>query len=106
MTDWQAITPSDAAAFLNELLERDPATFSSLFRVLTPSDRGLKDHPSLQVRFQCGGPVFTMLGLINGMFGVDALGSGPIAALYDDDAPHRINCFVVRRKVRHEKADG
>ena len=71
--------------FLNELLELDANTVSSLFSMRLMCNEDLADHESVQVR-QLADNVFQvgMIGILNGLFGSDRHGWGHIAADYDN----------------------
>lgn len=72
-----------AVKVLNEALEADRQTIDQIFRTEFRCNEELGDYPSIQV-----GPSFEpyfeaevvrVLGLINGLFGVDDRGRGPIS---------------------------
>ena len=78
--------------FLNELIAVDEEAVRNLSVLRTPCNRELADHPTVQVltetsatswpsdkslRFKVG-----MIGILNGLCGVDDDGVGPITAIY------------------------
>lgn len=83
-TKTKTVDPIDRAVqVLNEALEADRACIDRMFRTEFPCNETLGDHRSIQV-----GPSFwpdrdhqvvRMLGIINGIFGVDENNRGPIA---------------------------
>ena len=79
------VSIEETVNFLNELLEYDAYAISALFSTRIMCNRYLADHESVQVR-QLGDNVFQvgMIGIINGLFGIDQNGWGHIAADYDN----------------------
>lgn len=70
---------------LNELLEKDPVAITELFlgrRV--QCNKAIADHPTVQVLQKDDSFVMGVLGLLNGIFGVDHEGFGYIVAHCDD----------------------
>ena len=69
--------------FLNKLLKIDKNAVSSLFSMRITCNEKLADHKTVQVRelgkdtFQVG-----MIGILNGLFGIDEFGWGHIVADY------------------------
>ncbi len=105
-------SPAEAiVALMNELLEMDPVAVSALCHVRVPCNETLAAHPKVQVALlrdpaEAAGDAdeysFGLLGLLNGLGGVDYMGRGAIAAYFDDDAdfddpetPPRIQQFAV-----------
>jgi len=78
----------EVIAFLNHMLEIDPQATRDLIETRVPCNAEMADHPTIQVQaypgeaFQLG-----VLGLINGIFGVDEEGWGPIAACFEVICP-------------------
>lgn len=93
-------------ALLNEALELDPVAISALCVHRVPCQIGLAMHPKIQVK-QIGAQSLVqyevgMIGILNGLCGVDSEGRGAIAAEFDDkeafgdpDNPPRVLRFVV-----------
>lgn len=95
------ITADDAVAFLNHLLELDPSAVAAIFKHRVRCNEALAAHPSVQVRAgslkgdadaRTGAEKLaideydvSILGVLNGLFGVDERGWGFIAAQYEDD---------------------
>jgi hypothetical protein len=87
-----------AIAVLNELVALDREAVEQLVEYRVACGSGIADHPTAQVTGDSeSGPHIGMLGVINGIFGVNARGWGYITAEFDD-AKHLI------RFVRTEKA--
>jgi len=71
--------------YLNELLEIDPAAIEDLVKTRVPCSNALSWHPTVQVVGGGECPAMVgLLGIINGLCGVDADGWGPVAARYDE----------------------
>ncbi len=83
----QTITADSVIKMLNDANRLDPKAVSSLFlRRRVTCNRWLAEHEHIQVRTRRGGsPPYKVgvLGIINGMFGTDARGFGPIAMCID-----------------------
>lgn len=83
----KSITTNDVIKLLNGANNSDPNAISTLFlRRRARCNRKLADHKSIQVRARRGGkPPYTVgiLGIINGAFGTDAQGMGPIVMVVD-----------------------
>jgi len=82
--DSQLITLKDAIDFLNELVKIDADALRALIGHRVPCNNGLVDHPTVQVGefggvFQVG-----MLGILNGLFGVNEDGYGFITVRGDN----------------------
>lgn len=84
-----AVTPNDAIKYLNELLAIAPETIETLVNLRIPAPKAIVDHPTVQVQSPTvaldGPAVVGLIGILNGLFGVDLSGTGPIAVVYDDD---------------------
>lgn len=80
-----SLTADDAIQFLNELLRMDRAAIAALVINRVPCNEALANHKSVQVATLNDGYLVGMLGILNGLFGVDEAGFGPIAAVYDGE---------------------
>lgn len=81
------ITSDEAIAYLNELIELDRPAMAALIANRVPCNLALAEHPSCQVATQHGGFQVGLIGVINGLFGVDemdARGWGPITWVFDN----------------------
>jgi len=79
----ESITADEVVAFLNEALKTDPDAMNRLFEKKALCNKAMVDHPTIQVDCEEPGfPKFGVLGLLNGLFGVDDDGWGAIAAVY------------------------
>jgi len=99
--------------FLNEALKIDRIAISSLLTASVVCNRDMSDHWSVQAweADENGDYHVRMIGVINGIFGVDEEGWGGISAIVDtvgkSPDPGLIQKFVVRenwlRKRRHKE---
>lgn len=71
--------------YLNDLLERDTPAIAALVANRVPCNAALADHPTCQVSMQHGGFHVGILGLLNGLCGVDDLLGGCITAVFEED---------------------
>lgn len=74
-------TADDAIEVLNRVHSADPTVLRTLIKFRVPCNAAVANDPSVQVT-----PDTTVgvLGVLNGIFGIDGNGRGPIAAHYDD----------------------
>lgn len=84
-----SVTVDDAINYLNDLLQIAPAEIQTLVALRIPAPQSLVEHETVQVQSPTvaldGPPVVGLLGILNGLFGTDLDGAGPIAAVYDED---------------------
>lgn len=79
----QSVSVEDAIHLLNELLEIDPNAIGALVANRVPCNEGIADHYSVQVEHRNSGFNVGLLGIINGLFGIDDDGWGAIACEFD-----------------------
>ena len=96
-----SVTIDDAIAYLNELIELDRPAMAALIANRVPCNKALADHPTAQVGQRHGGFSIGMLGILNGLFGVDENDWGFITFVFEDGNLQK----VVRRKSQGEWAD-
>jgi hypothetical protein len=72
--------------FLNELVAIDREAIEQLIEFRVPCNQALADHTTVQVESQGYGPRVGLLGLLNGLVGVNAAGWGYIMADFDGNA--------------------
>jgi hypothetical protein len=78
-------TVADAIQVLNEVLQADPVSAQQLFELRTIPTLALINHPTVQVQEEKGGGhTFSVMGLINGLFGTMPDGRGWITSVWDD----------------------
>lgn len=71
--------------FLNELLKLDEPAITRLIESRVACNEDLTEHPTVQVQDVVGAPSVGLLGILNGLFGTDEKGWGPITAVVEDD---------------------
>lgn len=77
------ISATDAVRILNEALELDRLAVETLFGVRVNVNKKLSEHDSIQVN---ANRTMSVLGLLNGIFGINAQGLGYIAAEVEVDS--------------------
>jgi hypothetical protein len=84
----EQITIEEAIGFLNQMVLIDPDATRALVETRVPCNQAMADHPTLQVQVAPDESFLVgVLGLLNGIFGVDDEGWGPIAACYEVVCP-------------------
>jgi len=83
----------EVCAYLNELLEADQLTLHRMVEARFRCNRKLLEHPTAQVDASRGTPVVGLLGIINGLIGVDDNRWGYVTALYGSN--HELEKFVL-----------
>ena len=81
----ESITVNEVVEFLNHLLTIDRKTITSLIKHKIECNKNLFKHPSVQVLKTKDKYLVSMLGILNGMFGVDNNGYGQITACFEND---------------------
>lgn len=81
-----SVTVDQAIALLNEALKADPLAITVLIAGRVECNAQLADHPTIQCGAEARAFTVGPLGILNGLFGVDARGYGPISAVVDDGA--------------------
>ena len=71
--------------YLNELNMTDGAVTFHFVEHRVLCNQALADHPTCQVMEDDGKTLVGAMGILNGIFGVDDQGRGPIAAVFDDE---------------------
>ena len=80
-----SITIQETLDLLNGALKDDPEAINNLVDKRVNCNDTLADHPTIQVYSDGKKDFVGLLGILNGLFGVDEKGSGPIAARVDDE---------------------
>ncbi len=88
-------TPQDCVDMLNSALAADPDAVKKLFKHRVYCNDELGEHPTIQVKSHDDGKCsVSILGFLNGLFGIDADGWGCIAGIFGlvcaDDARHEL----------------
>jgi len=94
------VTPRDAVWVLNQALRADRAAIQRLWARRVACNKTLARHPTIQVwgRGPDGPYRLSWLGLLNGIFGIDVRGGGPVVAVIDDRTG-RIQRFIVATQI-------
>lgn len=79
-----SITIDEMIGYLNELRSIDPSAVAALIESRVPCNEELAQHETCQTSGTAYEPRVGLLGVINGAFGTDDSGRGPIAANFDD----------------------
>ena len=85
------ISIDEVISFLNELITLDRQALFQLMTHRITCNESLAQHPTVQVRDVGGSSIVGMLGILNGMFGVDSSGWGPITMVVDFENPERVS---------------
>lgn len=85
----ESITAQHAVKVLNEALKADPTAMNKLFFTRVACTEELSQHPTIQVRgYETGNepqpPNVGVLGLINGIFGVNDRNYGFVCMVLED----------------------
>jgi len=81
----ESITIDDVVAYLNKLVALDKPAMAALIANRVPCNQQMADHPTVQVRAMHGGFSVGLIGIINGMFGINVDGWGPITWIFEED---------------------
>lgn len=89
----EKVSVNDILAVLNDALKKDPEAMTALVNARVNCNEALENHDSIQVgtyddkgEFASEGQTKVgLLGLLNGLVGVDKNVYGPISATVDDD---------------------
>jgi hypothetical protein len=91
------VSVDDVIDYLNDLIQIDKPAVAALVANRVPCNEAMAQHPTVQVAAQNDGFHVGLLGILNGMFGVDEAGWGPIMFVFEDgDLSH------VRRTPKHD----
>ncbi len=87
--------------YLNGLVELDQEAMQELIDHRVDCNKQLADHPTCRVKAEpdCDYGV-GMLGVLNGLFGIDPDSWGPIAAVFEDDGT--LLRFVCTPEIKKE----
>lgn len=85
-------TVDQAVEILNRIHAADSTVLPALIEHRVACNEQLATDPTVQVRGRVGEAEVGLLGIINGLFGVDDNSRGFIGAEYDTD--HRLTGFV------------
>lgn len=96
------VNPRYVVDFLNDLLEIDPSAINMLYNQKVGCNEEMEKHPTVQVGGS--GDYYTLgfLGLLNGLFGIDEDGFGPIVAIIEDGPDLKIKKFALTKDWKKE----
>jgi len=81
----ESIKIDEVVAFLNGMLMCDEVATNALFSMRIPCNQEMAEHKTVQVgSLGKTFPIVGMIGILNGLFGIDKDGWGKISADYDD----------------------
>jgi hypothetical protein len=79
------ISIDEVVTLLNEMLSLDIGATAALLANRVPCNSDLVNHPTIQVDTQHGVYFVGLLGVINGLFGVNEDNQGAIGYVFEDD---------------------
>lgn len=80
----RAVAIQDVIDLLNELCDADPHAVRNLVNSRAMCNETIGEHPTVQTEKVDENYYFGLLGVLNGLFGVDNDGYGPIVMLTGD----------------------
>lgn len=81
----RTVSIDDVISFLNELFAIDADMVTSMIVNRTPCNQAMANHPSVQVWEWEGETKVGLIGILNGLFGCDNDGTGPIATVFNGE---------------------
>ncbi len=95
------------AKLLNDVIdETDPEELGIFLAHRVSCSRALADHPTVQVLTEEDGTLSVgILGLLNGLVGVDAEGRGIVAVEIDEDDGRSARAIVLDRELAAQAGD-
>jgi len=78
------ISIDETIEYLDSLFVADPRAMRAMLRTLTVCNNALAEHPTAQAWTWGEDASIGLMGIINGMFGVDGDGRGAIAYCLDE----------------------
>ena len=76
---------NQAIDVLNRAVEADAVAMEKLCSSRTPCNQALADDPTIQVGTWEGETTVGMIGVLNGLFGINEHGWGAIGAIFESD---------------------
>ena len=112
----QNVTINEVIELLNGAFEMDSEAMSNLANTRVTCNDVLADHPTIQVGMFDGEYKVGLIGILNGIFGMEDDGCGAIAGDFDvicpnghevpDKATVRDNCAICDEKLKTGKLIG
>jgi len=93
----ESVTPQEVCDLLNSLLKTDREFITNIMKTHIPCNKKVAEHPTVQVRGYKDYPdsyTCDILGILNGLFGIQEDGMGAICYLMDD-ASEKITEFKI-----------
>jgi len=86
-TGEETIVVKDVIAMLNEMHQLDPKLMTDMVLHRFPCNEGIKNHKTVQVHGDAsvGAPKVGLLGVLNGILGIDRNHFGPVAAYFEKE---------------------
>ena len=92
----RSVTPKEVVELLNDALDKDHRAIEELFNFRVDCNHTLANHSTIQVRNETDGSnSLSVLGIINGFFGVNDNNYGAIAKITDDSDYEKLIGFEV-----------
>ena len=79
------VSAEHAVKILNEAFALDPSAIETLIDSRVSCNEKLANHPTIQAGSDSEVYSLSIIGLLNGIFGCDENGQGPIARMFDDE---------------------
>lgn len=79
-----SVSIQDTIDFLNALIDLDDAAIHGLISTRILCNEALANHSTVQVGQENNVNIVGILGLLNGLFGIDDNGWGPITIVYEN----------------------
>ena len=106
-TGKETISLEEAIKFLNEILKEDPELINSIFNTYHKCNKKTRGHKTIQVC--CSGdysennPACRLIGLLNGLFGIDEDGYGGMNVYYETLKGVKIEKFKLLDKEEKKR---
>ena len=95
------ISIDECIKFLNDLIKLDMQAILDLCQNRVSCNEKLADHPTVQVDAKEGKHWIGLIGILNGLFGIDdKSGMGPIGAVLDDPEEGKQRWKILTRFTR------
>ncbi len=79
----ETVTVTEVIDYLNEITELDRSAILAIFTNRVKCNEKLANHPTVQIGESNGDFTVGILGILNGLFGVDENNWGPICSVSD-----------------------
>jgi hypothetical protein len=80
----ESTTPEEVVRLLNDLLKDDPECITNLINNKIECNKTIAEHETVQVSLKDGIYRLGIVGLLNGIFGINDNGFGCIASYWED----------------------